>query len=167
MAGSPEPLVTSSLILDAKTKATKTTVHTRFQTSYGSYDKTYNRERTLEGNLRNLGRTSYEIIIESYFIGKHIASNDRLIVKSEKKAATIGPNGNLTFSLSTGNVESRDLKYVIAGTRDTSGARIEGWLVAVRDAKTQQLYCCKGSDSHLEVIGRTPAELNTLQKNTK
>ena len=164
-AASPESLPSTSLSLDAKTVAAKKSVRDDFKTDYGSSDKSFSRARDIEITLRNLGRSPYDVIVATHFIGKFTASNDRLILRSRDDPAKIQPNTTQKFSASSGFVEGTDLKLSLIGVRDVSGARIDGWIVLVRDATTKKLLCCKASEAHLDVLARTPGELEKLPVN--
>ena len=78
-AASPQPLPATSLSLDAKTVAAKKSVRDDYKTDYGSYDKSFSRARDIEITLRNLGRTPFDVVIATHFIGKFTASNERLL----------------------------------------------------------------------------------------
>jgi len=164
-AASPQSLPATSLSLDAKTVAAKKSVRDDYKTDYGSYDKSFSRARDIEITLRNLGRTPFDVVITTHFIGKFTASNERLILSSRDEPVKIQPNTTQKVTASSGAIEGKDLKLSLAGVRDASGARIEGWIVLVRETATKKLLCCKGSDSHLDALARTPGELEKLQVN--
>jgi len=166
-AATPELLPLTGLSLNVITVATKKVVLNRFKTNYGSYDKDTIREREVEIVLSNLGRNPYDVKIVTHFIGKSNATNARLVLRTREEVMQVRPNTTCKLAAESGLIGANDLNLQALGIRDISGARIEGWIVIVSDSATGKMLCCRASQSHLDILARTPGELEKLPSGKK
>ena len=159
-----DSLLRPSLSLDAKTVSSQTEETNSYKTDHGSYDKEYARVRLVEGTLRNMGKEAQDVTITTYFFGRAVGTNKRVILKEEAQICLAMPNITVPIRHNSGIVEGKDLNLAAIGDRYTSGHKIEGWVMVVTDTQTKQVFCVKGSLPHLEALAKTNGELEKLPR---
>lgn len=154
-----ERVVPSHVGLSAQLVASKSAGTDHFKTDYGSSDIHTERSRVVEGAVRNFGAQPVEIVATIRWIGKKTYYNTRFLLRKQTETRTIQAGQTATFRGESGAVKSTDLKLVAIHVREVSGARIEGWVIEVREKTGNALVAIKGSDSHLEEMVLSGAAL--------
>ena len=149
----------SHIGLNAQLVSTSAKANDQFKTDYGSSDIHTEKQRSISANVRNFGKTVADVDVTVLWIGKDVGGNNRSLLKRDEFARPIKPVASADVTSSSGVIKGSDMKLVAIGERYTAGKRIEGWVVTVRDGKTQALFAVKGSDTHLEEFARSDAKL--------
>jgi hypothetical protein len=151
-----ERVTVTGISMNVVSGVVKSTSKDHFKTNYGSSDIHTERERSITGTVTNRTRAAANVVVTIFWIGKKIGGNERVILPaSELREIAIAPGGTYKLESSTGTVAGQDLKLKAIGERYTGGARIDGWVVAVRWNST--LVACTGSQSYLEELVRSGA----------
>ncbi len=118
----------------------------RYEASWGSYDKSVYKARTLKTTVTASAGATCKVHV--MWIGRDMESGDESIVSDETLAAK--PNGNAVFA-SALFVEN-DAKYVMLGERDRSGIKYIGWVVAVLDSSDKIVASTASKPSLLDYL---------------
>lgn len=153
----------TSLGLDVRGVAARKNVKDDYKTDYGSYDKTYNRERVIEATVRTTG-TAADPILAVWWIGKSTYYNRRTVLRHQRTPINVQPGKPAIVELASGDIEARDMKLNAIGYRKVGGDRIEGWLVAILDPATGQPIAWRASEPGIASLARS-GELDRLPSN--
>ena len=133
LAAELELIVPSHISLTAQLVSNAAKAVDYFKTDYGSSDIHTAKSRTIAGSVRNFGKEPAEVIITTEWFCKGTGGNHRYVSKMDTSPQQIRPGATYSFQSNSGTVVGRDQKLVMIGSRTTEGARIDGWVVTVRE----------------------------------
>src|SRR2546430_4740686 len=123
----------SSIGVSAKEIGSARNIVTRWQTSWGSFDRDYLATRDIEIEIHNLSQRPARIAIDFYFVGRpqRLPTPHKLFSK-HSFIVNVAASYQARFSLRSDVLHSREVYYATLGERYTSGYEIEGWILFVR-----------------------------------
>jgi hypothetical protein len=131
LAASPKQFAPASSIgVSAKEIGSARNIVTRWQTSWGSFDRDYLATRDIEIEIHNLSQLPAKIAIDFYFVGRpqRLPTPHKLFSK-HSFIVNIAGSGQERFSLRSDVLHSREIYYATLGENYTSGYEIEGWIL--------------------------------------
>lgn len=151
-AGTPKTFRQTSISLSAKQVAASKKTTNDFVTSWGSYDKTFARWRSVEIDIRNFSaKNDFTGYVRMYWLGrKGPGGGDRILAgqpSTEKVSVTKGATQK--FDSDSGLVSANDMNLKAIGYRSTGGTKLEGWIVILYDENGVPL-ATKGSAPAIE-----------------
>src|SRR5687767_6954107 len=78
------PYAEAKISLDAKTLVAGSKAVDDFKSGYGSYDKTWKRERSIELSAKSFASAQMDVVVRVYWIGKTIRGSERVILSQDK-----------------------------------------------------------------------------------
>lgn len=156
----------SKISLEVRNVASGSSMSDSYPTWWGSYDKTWSKRRDIEVKLHNLGGATTKVRVEVIWTGKTVRTHDRIVLDRGGHEFTVDSRGHVKFVVGV-NAEASDMKLATIGVRESGGAKIEGWVVTVRDVsrpsawnpKLGTLIAVKGSEEVLVRLAQTPGGL--------
>jgi hypothetical protein len=123
----------SSIGVSAKEIGSARNIVTRWQTSWGSFDRDYLATRDIEIEIHNLSQLPARIAIDFYFVGRpqRLPTPHKLFSKHSFIVSVAGSDQE-RLSLRSDVLRSREIYYAALGENYTSGFEIEGWILFVR-----------------------------------
>ncbi len=156
LAASPKQFAPASSIgVSAKEIGSARNIVTRWQTSWGSFDRDYLATRDIEIEIHNLSQLPARIAIDFYFVGRpqRLPAPHKLFSK-HSFIVNIAGSDQKRFSLRSDVLHSREIYYTTLGENYTSGYEIEGWILFARLPGQPQLFdkvsSSKGMLEHLD-----------------
>lgn len=147
----------TSLSLDVKGVAAKAVTKNDFMTDYGSYDKTTERERTIELTVRNFGREAAGATVTVEWLGRRVSDKQLVIVKRRAFPLGIGAGRAATWQESSGLVKGADMKLTMIGVRERSGSTIAGWRATLRGEDGGELAMKASEQAYVDAAKRGDA----------
>src|SRR5437899_1346898 len=123
----------SSIGVSAKEIGSARNIVTRWQTSWGSFDRDYLATRDVEIEIHNLSQLPARIAIDFYFVGRpqRLPTPHKLFSK-HSFIVNIAGSDQKRFSLRSDVLHSREIYYATLGENYTSGYEVEGWILFAR-----------------------------------
>ena len=123
----------SSIGVSAKEIGSARNIVTRWQTSWGSFDRDYLATRDIEIEIHNLSQLPARIAIDFYFVGRpqRLPTPHKLFSK-HSFIVNVAASYQERFSLRSDVLRSREIYYAALGENYTSGYEFEGWILFVR-----------------------------------
>jgi hypothetical protein len=123
----------NSIGVSAKEIGSARNIVTRWQTSWGSFDRDYLATRDIEIEIHNLSQLPARIAIDFYFIGRpqRLPTPHKLFSK-HSFIVDVAASYQERFSLRSDVLHSREIYYATLGENYTSGFEIEGWILFAR-----------------------------------
>jgi hypothetical protein len=134
LAASPKRFAPASSIgVSAKEIGSARNIVTRWQTSWGSFDRDYLASRDVEIEIHNLSQLLARVAIDFYFVGRpqRLPMPHKLFSK-HSFIVNIAGSDQERFSLRSDVLHSREIYYATLGENYTSGYEIEGWILFAR-----------------------------------
>jgi hypothetical protein len=128
-----------SASITAKAMAARTGRVNNYITDYGSYDKTYQREVTVEAQISTSGRASFPAVLHWFIVVKPVKSPKRILVEAGEIPVNVAPGGSTKTEFTSKPVKSTDTNFAYAGDRYMSGAKIDGWVLRLVSMDGQEL----------------------------
>lgn len=155
-------------IFDAHGIAANRHTEEAWKTSWGSYDRSYERMWQIVARVTPWPAAPSEVDVEciwfgrSPVIGAKRPKTERVILSRETQKVQVAPNGKPTdIVFHSGFALSRVQKYVALGESRVSGQTIEGWYVRliVAGVPTRDI----ASSPYLVDVARSPSEMAQLR----
>jgi hypothetical protein len=169
LAASPKQFAPANSIgVSAKEVGSARNIVTRWQTSWGSFDRDYLATRDVEIEIHNLSQLPARIAIDFYFVGRpqrlpmphKLFSKHSFIVK-------IAGSDQERFSLRSDVLHSREIYYATLGEKYTSGYEIEEWILFARlPGQPQPFDKVSSSKAMLEHLDWFPDALRKFEDAT-
>ena len=123
----------SSIDVSAREIGSARNIVTRWQTSWGSFDRDYLATRDIEIKIHNLSQLPARIAIDFYFVGRpqRLPTPHKLFSK-HSFIVNVAASDQEQLSLRSDVLRSREVYYAALGEIYTSGYEIEGWILFVR-----------------------------------
>jgi hypothetical protein len=123
----------SSIGISAKEIGSARNIVTRWQTSWGSFDRAYLATRDIEIEIHNLSRLPARLAIDFYFVGRpqRLPTPHKLFSK-RSFIINVAASDQERLSLRSDVLRSREVYYAALGENYTSGYEIEGWILFAR-----------------------------------
>jgi hypothetical protein len=116
--------------LDARTGATRKKTTTSWQISPNDYNKSFEREVTIDVIVSSVNRSAFSGQLEWYVVGKPVATGGkRMVITQGLKPLVVDPANPLKTQIDSGPIKSTDGRLGSIHERSTSGSRIEGWFL--------------------------------------
>jgi len=170
LAASPKQLAPASSIgVSAKEIGSARNIVTRWQTSWGSFDRDYLATRDVEIEIHNLSQFPARIAIDFYIVGRpqRLPTPHKLFSK-HSFIVNIAGSDQERFSLRSDVLHSREIYYATLGENYTSGYEIEGWILFARlpgqPRPFDKVSTSKGMLEHLDWF---PEALRKFEEATK
>jgi len=123
----------SSIGVSAKEIGSARNIVTRWQTSWGSFDRDYLATRDIEIEIHNLSQLPARIAIDFYFVGRpQRLPTPRKLFSKHSFIVNVAASDQKRLSLRSDVLRSREVYYAALGENYTSGYEIEGWILFVR-----------------------------------
>jgi hypothetical protein len=123
----------SSIGISAKEIGSARNIVTRWQTSWGSFDRDYLATRDVEIEIHNLSQLPARIAIDFYIVGRPQRSPmPHKLFSKHSFLVNIAGSDQKRFSLRSDVLQSREIYYATLGENYTSGYEIEGWILFAR-----------------------------------
>src|SRR5207237_2996757 len=123
----------SSIGVSAKEIGSARNIVTRWQTSWGSFDRDYLATRDIEIEIHNLSQLPARIAIDFYFVGRpQRLPTPRKLFSRHSFIVNVAASDQKRLSLRSDVLRSREVYYAALGENYTSGYEIEGWILFVR-----------------------------------
>jgi hypothetical protein len=158
----------SSIGVSAKEIGSARNIVTRWQTSWGSFDRDYLATRDIEIEIHNLSQLPARIAIDFYFVGRpqRLPTPHKLFSK-HSFIVNVAASYQERFSLRSDILHSREIYYATLGERYTSGYEIEGWILFVRlPGQPQRFDKVSSSRAMLEHLDWFPNALQEFENAT-
>jgi hypothetical protein len=169
LAASPKQFAPASSIgVSAKEIGSARNIVTRWQTSWGSFDRDYLATRDIEIEIHNLSQLPARIAIDFYFVGRpqRLPTPHKLFSK-HSFIVNIAGSGQERFSLRSDVLHSREIYYTTLGENYTSGYEIEGWILFARlPGQPQPFDKVSSSKAMLEHLDWFPEALRNFEDAT-
>lgn len=121
-----------------------------WETSYGSYNIEYYRDKDISVEVVNVGRIPVKAVVTVYLIGKSLADEERHILSLRTFPFDLAPISSQTQSMRSEGVKSGVLNLSALGEQWVSGSKLEGWITMAES--DGQILITKGSTPTLERI---------------
>ncbi len=123
----------SSIGVSAREIGSARNIVTRWQTSWGSFDRDYLATRDIEIKIHNLSQLPARIAIDFYFVGRpqRLPTSHKLFSK-HSFIVNVAASDQEQLSLRSDMLRSREVYYAALGEIYTSGYEIERWILFVR-----------------------------------
>jgi hypothetical protein len=169
LAASPKQFAPASSIgVSAKEIGSARNIVTRWQTSWGSFDRDYLATRDVEIEVHNLSQLPARIAIDFYIVGRpqRLPTPHKLFSK-HSFIFNIAGSDQERFSLRSDVLHSREIYYATLGENYTSGYEIEGWLLFARlPGQPQPFDKVSSNKAMLEHLDWFPEALQKFEEAT-
>ncbi len=169
LAASPKQFAPASSIgVSAKEIGSARNIVTRWQTSWGSFDRDYLATRDVEIEIHNLSQLPARIAIDFYFVGRpqRLPTPHKLFSK-HSFIVNIAGSDQKRFSLRSDVLHSREIYYATLGENYTSGYEVEGWILFARlPGQPQAFDKVSSSKAMLERLDWFPEALRKFEDAT-
>jgi len=169
LAAAPRQFASASSIgVSAKEIGSARNIVTRWQTSWGSFDRDYLATRDIEIEIHNLSQLPARIAIDFYFVGRpqRLPTPHKLFSK-HSFIVNVAASYQERFSLRSDVLRSREIYYATLGERYTSGYEIEGWILFARlPGQPQPFDKVSSSRAMLEHLDWFPDALREFENAT-
>jgi hypothetical protein len=158
----------SSIGVSAKEIGSARNIVTRWQTSWGSFDRAYLATRDIEIEIHNLSQLPARIAIDFYFVGRpqRLPTPHKLFSK-HSYIVNVAASDQERFSLRSDVLHSREIYYAALGENYTSGYEIEGWILFARlPGQPQPFDKVSSNKAMLEHLDWFPEALRNFENAT-
>ena len=158
----------SSIGVSAKEIGSARNIVTRWQTSWGSFDRAYLATRDIEIEIHNLSQLPARIAIDFYFVGRpqRLPTPHKLFSK-HSYIVNVAASDQERFSLRSDVLHSREIYYAALGENYTSGYEIEGWILFARlPGQLQPFDKVSSNKAMLEHLDWFPEALRNFENAT-
>jgi hypothetical protein len=158
----------SSIGVSAKEIGSARNIVTRWQTSWGSFDRAYLATRDIEIEIHNLSQLPARIAIDFYFVGRpqRLPTPHKLFSK-HSYIVNVAASDQERFSLRSDVLHSREIYYAALGENYTSGYEIEGWILFARlPGQSQPFDKVSSNKAMLEHLDWFPEALRKFENAT-
>ena len=158
----------SSIGVSAKEIGSARNIVTYWQTSWGSFDRSYLATRDIEIEIHNLSQLPARLAIDFYFVGRpQRLPTPRKLFSKRSFIIDVAPGYQERFSLRSDVLRSHEIYYATLGENYTSGYEIEGWIVFARlPGQPQPFDKVSSSKAMLEHLDWFPGALRNFENAT-
>jgi hypothetical protein len=159
----------SSIGVSAKEIGSARNIVTRWQTSWGSFDRDYLATRDIEIEIHNLSQLPARIAIDFHFVGgpQRLPTPHKLFSK-HSFIVDVAASDQERLSLRSDVLRSREVYYAALGENYTSGYEIEGWILFVRlPGQPQPFDKVSSNKAMLEHLDWFPNALQEFENATR
>ncbi|EDY17878.1 hypothetical protein CfE428DRAFT_4617 [Chthoniobacter flavus Ellin428] len=145
----------ATIVLDVKTASTVGAPTTNYRSRNGSYDTSFDRERTVDVTLRAIGIDQPRPInVQIWWIGQLQGSTTKVVLHKNTTTKNVSSSAPQSWQEISGEVKGRDRNLRGIHYRKQTGARILGWIV---QADGDGLHAVQASEASLQALAGTQA----------
>jgi|GEM_PF-4456056 len=155
-----------SLALKSKTLSTRKTNSSNWKTDYGSYDRDTSRQKSIEYTVRNFSKDpAPEVIVTTYWLVTYAWDKELSLYQKDVQKYDIEPGTTVEAEILSPETRQNEMKLVAIGEHWKEGARMEGYVVAIKyQGEFGETFA---STSKLRDLARNPEKLEKMKAETK
>jgi hypothetical protein len=153
-----------SLSLEAHEIATREGLQSNWETSWGSYDRSYHRGKRLLVTIRDLSRKVRRCDVTVYFVARPVFSaNDRFIYDRKQFSPEFRGRIEVIGPVDAVDLRARIINIAEMGRRYGRGAEMDGWIV-IGEADGRVFDIRASSQTLLEIAQANPRQSQSLKQ---
>ena len=123
----------------------------------------------MEGSIRlsQSARAPRQVSILILWVGFDIGTKKQTLIKEDTQEIAVPPGVEKTFEFNSGEITFRKVKDYRAKETTEGGAKLQGWVVMLREVTSNGVIAVKSSMSGLEKFVTSPGELEKLKNGSK
>jgi hypothetical protein len=124
---------------------------------------------SMEGSIRlsQSARAPRQVSILILWIGFDIGTKKQALIKEDTQEIEVPPGVEKTFEFNSGEITFKKVKDWRARETTEGGAKLQGWVVMLREVTSNGVIAVKSSMSGLEKFVTSPGELEKLKAGSK
>lgn len=151
----------ATVTMDVKTASSSGVPTSNFHSKIGSYDNSFDREKTVEVTLRAIGMDQPKPInVQIWWIGQLQGTTTHVVLHKNEIVKNLSSSAPQVWQESSGEVKGRDRNLRGIHYRKQTGARIIGWIA---EADGDGVHVVQASESTLRDLAGTQA-LKDMEK---
>jgi len=144
-----------SASITAKSVAARTGRVNNYVTYWGSYDRSYEREVTVEVQVTTSGRASFPAVLHWFIVVKPVKSAKRSLAEAGEIPLNVTPGTATKTEFTSKPVKSTDTNFVYSD-RYFSGSKIDGWVLRLTSIDGQELATASNTPEALAWLKTQP-----------
>lgn len=151
----------ATVIMDVKNASATGAATTNYHSRIGSYDTSFDRERSVEVTLRAIGvEQPRPINVQIWWIGQLQGTTTHVLLHKNTTVKSVSNSTPQVWQEESGEVKGRDRNLRGIHYRKQTGARIIGWIV---EADGEGVHVVQASDMTLRDLAGSQA-LKDMEK---
>jgi hypothetical protein len=126
----------SSVRLEAHATASAKVTFRNTETDYGTYDRDFQRNKSVATSTVNTGRVPASVRITIYWFAQNLADKKTVLFAFDENVSEIKPMTTFKANFDMPTLESSVLNLQALGEKWVSGAKFAGWLVVATEPNT-------------------------------
>jgi hypothetical protein len=124
---------------------------------------------SMEGSIRlsQSARAPRQVSILILWVGFDMGTKKQALIKEDTQEIEVPPGVEKTFEFNSGEVSFKKVKDWRAKETTEGGAKLQGWVVMLREVTSNGVIAVKSSMSGLEKFVTSPGELEKLKTGSK
>jgi hypothetical protein len=124
---------------------------------------------SMEGSIRlsQSARAPRQVSILILWVGFDMGTKKQALIKEDTQEIEVPPGVEKTFEFNSGEVNFKKVKDWRAKETTEGGAKLQGWVVMLREVTSNGVIAVKSSMSGLEKFVTSPGELEKLKTGSK
>ena len=142
-----------SIRLDVKETASAKVIFRNTETDYGTYDRDFQRNKTLAVDVTNLSRNPSAVTVDVYWFGQKLVDRKTYVFDHDTAAKELRATDRYHLESQMLTMESSVLNLAALQEKWVSGSKVAGWLVVASDKGV--VFAHRASSPSIEQLAKT------------